>query len=263
MNKNSNTYIITYATILVVVVAAILSYASISLQPLQMANVEVEKMGAILSSIGEGKDADTAPEGKDKYIKEQYAKYITSSFCVNAEGEKVEGADAFKALDDLKAVFASRTAMPVFEAHLSDGKKLYVLPTTGSGLWGPVWGYIALEGDCNTVYGATFDHKGETPGLGAEIATPAFSDQFVGKNIFEDGKFKSIVLSKGAGSSMGNPYAVDAISGGTLTSNGVSAMLKTCLGDYVPFFDKVRAATAAADVVPMTDVVPADTILVN
>lgn len=261
MNKNSNIYIIIYATILVVVVAAVLSYASISLQPLQQANVRIEKMGAILGSIGQGKQADTAPQGKDKYIDEQYAKYIVSSFCVNAAGDKVEGADAFKALDNLKEVFALREAMPVFEARLDDAMMLYVIPMTGAGLWGPVWGYVALKNDCNTVYGATFDHKGETPGLGAEISTPAFSSQFVGKTIFDGNEFHSIALTKGVGSSIDNPYAVDGISGGTLTSNGVSAMLKQCLGDYVPFFEKVRAAAAAAVVVDtMSVVVPIDSL---
>lgn len=246
INKNNNAYIIAYATILVVVVAAVLSFASISLKPAQQANVEVEKMGAILSSIGEGKDAATAPEGKDKYIKAQYAKYIIGSFCVNAMGEKVDG-DAFASLDDLKAVFAAKKAMPIFEAQRANGEKLYVIPITGAGLWGPVWGYIALGPDCSTVVGAVFDHKGETPGLGAEISTPAFSDQFLlNKQLFNGDKFESIKLTKGAGSSEGNPYAVDAISGGTLTSNGVSAMLKNCLGDYAPFFEKIRAENAMA-----------------
>lgn len=243
MNKNSNTYIITYATILVVVVAAVLSFAAIQLKPQQEANVAVEKMGAILGSIGVGKDADTAAEGKDAYIKAQYEKYITSSFCVNASGEKSEG-DAFDALSKLPEVFTLKTAMPVFEADV-DGKVLYVVPITGKGLWGPVWGYIALEKDCNTIFGAKFDHKSETPGLGAEISTANFSDQFIGKQLFENGKFVSVDLTKGVGSSEGNPSAVDAISGGTLTSNGVKAMLATCLGDYVPFFEKVRAAQSA------------------
>lgn len=237
MNKNSNIYIILYSTILVLVVAAVLSYASISLQPAQQANVRVEKMGAILNSIGQGKDADTAPEGKDKYIEAQYSKYIIGTFCVNAAGDKVDG-DAFAALDKLKEVFAAKTAMPIFEAQTADGRKLYVVPTYGAGLWGPVWGYIALDGDCNTVFGAVFDHKGETPGLGAEIAFPAFSNQFVGKKLFDGDKFESIHLSKGVGSSEGNPYAVDAISGGTLTSKGVEAMLQDCLTDYEPFFVK-------------------------
>ncbi len=241
MNKNSNTYIILYSTILVVVVAAILSYAAISLNPLQQANIKIEKMTAILNSIGEGQDADTAPEGKTKYIEEEYKKYITSAYCVNSRGERVEGADAFKALDNLAEVFKSKDAMPVFEARLANGESLYVVPTIGKGLWGPVWAYIALKSDCDEVYGVVFDHKSETPGLGAEISLPPFENQFKGKKIFLDGTFESITLTKGVGSSKGNPYAVDAISGGTLTSNGVSAMLQSCLGDYVPFFNRIRA----------------------
>ena len=263
MNKNSNTYIISYSVAMVVVVAAVLSFAAIKLKPYQQANVKVEKMGAILSSIGQGKDADAAPN-KAAYVEEQYAKYIVASFCVDAAGDKVEGADAFAALDNLKEVFSLKEAMPVFEARLDNGLHLYVVPMTGVGLWGPVWGYIALNDDCNTVYGAVFDHKSETPGLGAEIATPAFSNQFVGKNLFEDGKFQSIALLKGVGTSKDNPYAVDGISGGTLTSNGVSAMLKNCLGDYVPFFEKIQAAASVPVTLPdSVAVAPIDSLAVQ
>lgn len=243
MNKQSNSYIILYATIMVVVVAAVLSYAAIKLQPLQQQNVKIEKMSAILGTIGQGKEADKAPN-KDQYIIQQYDQYITGSFMVNTNGDKVDG-DAFKALDNLSEAFgapAESRAIPVFVATLDGGKTLYIIPMTGKGLWGPVWGYLALNADCNTVEGAIFDHKGETPGLGAEISTPAFGDQFIGKQLFDNGKFVSINLSKGKGSSQGNMYAVDAISGGTLTSDGVKAMLRTCLGDYVPFFEKVREA---------------------
>lgn len=239
MNKNSNTYIITYATIMVVVVAAILSFAAISLKPMQQANVRVEKMGAILTSIGEGQEAATAVN-KSAYIEEEYNKYIVSAFCVDAQGNKVEGADAFNALDNLAEVFTLKEAMPVFEAKLADGTVLYVLPTTGKGLWGDIWSYVALNSDCNTIYGVVFDHKSETPGLGAEIASTTFADQFIGKKLFNNGEFTSITLTKGVGSSEGNPNAVDAVSGGTLTSNGVTAMLQNCLGDYVPFFDQVK-----------------------
>lgn len=259
MNKNSNTYIIAYATVLVVVVAAVLSYTAISLRPLQQANVLIEKKGAILASIGQGKEAATAPEGKDKYIDTQYDKYIKSSFFVNATGERtdVDAKTALDALGNLAEVFEKKEAMPVFEADI-DGKIIYVVPVTGKGLWGPVWGYLALNADCNTVEGAVFDHKGETPGLGAEISLPQFQNQFIGKQFFENGKFTSINLTKGSGSSTGNPYAVDAISGGTLTSNGVRDMLKNCLGDYVPFFEKMQNS---AQVIPAAELTPAIKIM--
>ncbi len=239
MNKNSNTYIITYATILVVVVAAVLALAATSLRSLQQENVKIEKMGAILTSIGEGQGADSAPEGKAAYTEAEYKKFITEAFTVNAQGQRTEGVDAFKALDNLEETFAKKEAMPVFEAKLSDGEILYVVPTSGKGLWGPVWGYIALKSDCDEIYGVVFDHKSETPGLGAEIATTEFESKFVGKRLFKDGEFQSVTLLKNVGDS--NPYAVDAISGGTLTCNGVNDMIRNCLSDYVPFFESVRA----------------------
>lgn len=247
MNKNSNTYIITYATVMVVVVAAVLSIAAIALNPRQQANVLIEKKGAILSSIGHGEiPADV--KDKDAFINKQYDTYITASLFVDAQGQTTEASakDALDALGKLPEVFATKKAMPIFEAKGQDGNTLYVVPVTGKGLWGPVWGYIALNSDCNTVEGVVLDHKGETPGLGAEIAGKPFQAQFIGKQIFDGNKFESITLTKGVGSSEGNPFAVDAVSGGTLTSNGVRDMLRDCLSDYVPFFEKIRAAQAQA-----------------
>lgn len=256
MNKNSNTYIITYATVMVVVVAAVLSIASISLDPRQQANVLIEKKGAILASIGQG-DIPADTKDKDAFINGQYDKYITASLFVNAQGETTEASakDALDALGKLPEVFEAKTAMPIFEAKGKDGQTLYVIPVTGKGLWGPVWGYVALGPDCNTVEGVVMDHKGETPGLGAEIAGKPFQAQFVGKQIFDGDKFESITLTKGVGSSEGNPFAVDAVSGGTLTSNGVRDMLRYCLADYVPFFEKIRAAqsTPVAPEIPTSD----------
>lgn len=258
MNKQSNTYIVTYATILVVVVAAVLSFAAIKLQPMQQANVKTEKMGAILSTIGEGTQAGMVSD-KNKYIEEEFGKFITKAFFVDSTGTATDAPteQVLASLNNLPAVFAARSAMPVFVATVSNGgaqKTLYVVPMTGKGLWGPVWGYIALNEDCNTVMGAVFDHKSETPGLGAEISTKPFQDQFIDKQIFnKDGLFVSIDLTKGKGSSAGNPYAVDAISGGTLTSNGVKAMIFNCLGDYVPFFEKVQSQVTAVPAAPAAD----------
>lgn len=255
MNKQSNTYIVTYATILVVVVAAVLSFAAIKLQPMQQANVKTEKMGAILSTIGEGTQAGMVSD-KNKYIEEEFRKFITKAFFVDSTGTATDAPteQVLASLNDLPAVFAARTAMPVFVATVGGGKTEYVVPMTGKGLWGPVWGYIALNEDCNTVMGAVFDHKSETPGLGAEISTKPFQDQFIDKQIFnKDGLFVSINLTKGKGSSAGNPYAVDAISGGTLTSNGVKAMIFNCLGDYVPFFEKVQSTVSPAPAMPAAD----------
>lgn len=277
MNKQSNTYIVTYATILVVIVATVLSFAAIELQPMQQANVKTEKMGAILNAIGAGDGADAAAD-KNSYVAGEFAKYITGAFFVDSTGRVSEAPveEVLASLNDLPAVFAAKTAMPVFVATLSGTAKEYVVPVTGKGLWGPVWGYIALNENCNTIEGAVFDHKSETPGLGAEIATKPFQNQFIDKQIFnKEGLFVSINLLKGKGSSAGNPYAVDAISGGTLTSNGVKAMLFNCLGSYEPFFRNVQntagqPAAPVADTIatgaemPATDsltVIPTDTTL--
>lgn len=247
MNKNSNSYIIIYATVMVVVVALVLAFASLSLQDRQNANIENEMKGAILLSIGEGGDADKVKD-KTAYFNEQYAKYIVDDFAVDTEGDKVEGANAFELLKNLKAEYdkpAAERRLPVFVSRSDDGTVRYIVPLWGSGLWGSIWGYLALADDWNTISGAVFDHSGETPGLGAEIATPEFGGQFTNKTIFRDGKFVSIVVTKGAGSSAGNDHAVDAISGGTITSRGVEDMLRNNLTSYLPFIEKQREHISA------------------
>ena len=118
-----------------------------------------------------------------------------------------------------------------------------VIPVTGMGLWGPVWGYVALEKDMNTVAGIIMAHKGETPGLGAEIATPKYQANFVGKTIFEGDEFVSVKLRKGGAKDPA--HEVDAISGGTKTSDGVTAMLYNSLENYLPLLEAKRAAGAA------------------
>ena len=121
-----------------------------------------------------------------------------------------------------------------------NGDTLYVTQVRGKGLWGPIWGFISFKTDMNTIFGAYFDHKGETPGLGAEIDTKKFQNQFKEKKIFdESGKFTSVKTIKG-GAKPGDIHGVDAISGGTITSNGVTDMLRDCLLDYQNFFNKNR-----------------------
>ncbi len=265
-DKNNNIYIIAYSTVMVVIVAAVLAFASLGLQSKQNANIVVEKKSAILMSIGQGTEADKAPN-KTAYIDEEYAKYITDSYVVNASGDKVENADAFSLLIDLKAQYDKPEAereLPVFVSKSDDGVVRYILPVWGAGLWGPIWGYVALESDWDTIYGVVFDHKSETPGLGAEIATPAFEDQFKGKEIFKEGEMVSIAVLKGAGASAGNNNAVDAVSGGTITSRGVQTMLKTCFSGYAAYIEKQRAEMNASQVaVAAEEPLAAENINVN
>ena len=224
MNKQGNTYTFLYSVILVVVVAALLSIISLSLQPRQDKNRQNEKRQNILSAIHIASTAENSVELFNKYIKEQ--------FILNAKGEKTDG----KAFDiDIAKEYkkaADQRELPVFVANV-DGATKYILPVYGAGLWGPIWGYISLDENKNTVYGTFFDHSGETPGLGAEITTPKFNEPFKGKEIFSGEQLTSIRIIKGGNASGSNE--VDAISGGTITSQGVEAMLKNYLTYYEPF----------------------------
>jgi Na+-transporting NADH:ubiquinone oxidoreductase subunit C len=231
MRDFSNTYIFVFSTVLIVIVAVLLSAAAMLLQPFQKRNVEIEKKQSILASI----NVVTSRKEAEKL----YDKYITGSFVVNAKGDKVEGVDAFHV--DMAAEIrkpVEERNLPVYVSTLDDGTVKVIVPVRGKGLWGPVYGYISFNHDYNTIFGATFNHDKETPGLGAEIATRQFQEQFLGKKIFDDqGNFTSILIQKG-GAAPGNPHEVDAISGGTLTSKGLEASIKDCLSGYVAYFKK-------------------------
>ncbi|MBQ3082343.1 MAG: FMN-binding protein [Alistipes sp.] len=223
MNKNSNTYIVIYSTVMVVVVATLLAVAALALKSRQDANILNEKKEAILASLS------ASDQNYDEYI---------TAYVVDAEGQQIEGQDPLQLLFDLKTAFAEKT-LPVFEAQ--DGR--IVVPVTGVGLWGPMWGYVALEQDRNTIAGVVLDHAGEAPGLGAEVATPKHQAMYKGKTLFEGDEFVSVSLRKGGAKDPA--HEVDAISGGTKTSDGVTAMLKNSLGAYLPLL-KAAPATEEA-----------------
>ena len=233
MRNFSNTYIFIFSTIMVIIVALLLSLAAMQLKPFQDKNIEVEKKQNILKSVRVMSTPDDAVE--------TYAKYITDSYVINNKGEKQADVDAFNI--DLKKELgkpASERLLPIFVGTLDDKTNAYVFPVRGKGLWGPIWGYVSLLPDMNTIYGVTFDHQGETPGLGAEISTDWFQKPFQGKTIFKDSiEFISIRVVKG-GAKKDDPHAVDAISGGTITSVSLQAMLDSCLVQYKPFLLKNR-----------------------
>ncbi len=236
MNKESNRYIFIYSSVMVVVVAILLAVAALGLKPYQDKNVEIEKKLSILKAVGKSIPTDVA--NKNKWVEEQYAKYIVKSYVIDSIGELRTGIDAFNV--DMKAEVSKKGSdrnLPIFEFRNDDSTNLYIIPLRGKGLWGPIWGYVALEKDFNTISGSTFDHQGETPGLGAEINTPEFQAQFKGKQLFEGDKFVSIKVAKG-GMSKGGAHEVDGISGGTLTSNGLDAMIKSSLSPYQLYFQK-------------------------
>ncbi len=234
MKRDSNTYIFLYAIVMVVVVAVLLALAASGLKPAQQENIRMEKRIDILKSIGLGEQLDGAGQ---KEVSEVYNKYIRQEIVVDRQGKVLEGVPAFEL--DLRSELASKTGeprLPIFVARLDDGSSKYIFPLAGQGLWGQIWGYIALSDDMNTVYGASFAHKSETPGLGADIATPAFQSRFKGKKLFEGGDMVAISLVK-SGNTANNPHAVDAISGATLTSVGVGNMLLSSLSEYRAFLE--------------------------
>lgn len=224
-----------FATIMVVVVAAVLSFAATSLKPAQDKNVEQEKMQNILSSI-EIEATRAEAEGL-------YPDYVKEAF-VLSDNQLQEGLDAFT-VDMAKEVRKPvlERSSPLYIAS-KEGKTYFVIPLRGQGLWGPIWGYVSLEQDLSTIYGAVFDHKAETPGLGAEISTAIFETQFKGKQILDtSGELIGIDVRKGDAD--GN-NEVDGISGGTITSDGVEAMIAENLQAYIPYLKEyLRSQTTS------------------
>ena len=226
--KNSNAYIVFYSTVMVIIVAVLLAFTSLSLKDRQEANELNEKKDAIVASMGRAKGTYDS---------------VIDAYVVNKEGEVINTtATPLKKLFDLPASFAAGE-YPVFE-NKTTGE--VVLPLTGKGLWDDIWGYIALGADMNTIKGAIFDHAGETPGLGAEIATPKYQAQFQGQTIYEGEQLVGINVVKGG--AQGAAHSVDAVTGGTKTSDGLENMIKDCLKCYDAFF-KSRTATPEAEVV--------------
>lgn len=246
MNKNSSGFTFLFSSIMVIVVAVLLASAAIVLSPYQAKNIRLEKMQNILNSI--------AVKAEPKEAEELYKAYMKEELVLNSKGvpvtEKVSAfdIDLKKELDKARLGKPDEQLFPLFVFD-KDGARYYIIPVRGKGLWGPIWGYIALEADLNTIYGASFGHKGETPGLGAEIETAEFQQQFKGKKIFDDaGNFVSVHLIKG-GAAPNDLHGVDAVSGGTITSTGVSEMLQRTISTYLPYFktlDKSAGKETAA-----------------
>lgn len=249
----SNSYIFKYSAVMVILVAAVLAGAAILLQPAQDRNIKVEKIQDMLQSANITSTPDDAEALYDKHIikeivinesgeelavysKGKFEKGDRRAFDINLKNELKLKADALAGKSVDKPVF------PMFVC-VKDNDTLYIIPMQGNGLWGPVWGNISLKSDFSTVEGVTFGHKGETPGLGAEISTPIFEDQFPGKKILDDkGEFTSIKVVKGGvkNSSIDPVHGVDAISGGTITSMGVNAMIANNLSNYTAYIKNHR-----------------------
>ncbi|MCZ4407476.1 NADH:ubiquinone reductase (Na(+)-transporting) subunit C [Cryomorphaceae bacterium 1068] len=241
VDKNSNSFTFIFAFIMVVVVGAVLSFAAMSLKPLQVKNNIDKKMINILTSIGVEADRENAKELFYANITQRYILNSKGEILSTKEGEVMptDPKDPFNV--DVKKEFRDPTLSvddrnyPLYVASI-EGEEVVIIPLVGKGLWGPIWGYVALESDFNTIYGANFDHKTETPGLGAEIKESWFSNPFIGKTIYnESGELVSVDVVKGS-AGPDNPHAVDGITGGTITSNGVDEMLERTFGVYDSYF---------------------------
>ncbi len=235
MNRENSTYTILYASIMVIIVAIALAFTHQALGEKQIRNVNIDKMQQILRSLKIDASANVAETRYESLIKNAYLIHPDASMVAGSEG--INPTDPAFSTD-----IATDTdkGLPVFEAEL-DGNKYYVIPLSGKGLWGPIWGYLAIGSDGSTVYGAEFGHAGETPGLGAEIVNLSFRQQFEGKELIKNGEYKSVAVVKPGQTAADRDY-VDGISGGTITSNGVNAMLLESVGLYKDFLLKLNAA---------------------
>ena len=235
MNKNSNTYQILYAAVLVLLVGSLLALIYMALKPKQNENIANDTRKQIRSAL------HIAAPG-DSQVKETYEKYIIQDLLVDSEGNIVDSAKnvAFD-VNMKKNVKLADRQLPVMKCKMDDGSVKYVLPVYGAGLWGPIWGYVAVNDDGNTIYGANFSHEGETPGLGARIADKDFQDEFVDKHLFQEGEFKGVVVLKKGQKSVTGAELIDALTGATITSLGVSAMLEDCLTPYKGFLMKLQS----------------------
>lgn len=232
IDTSSNTYTIIYASVVVIIVAFLLAFVSKALEPQSAANVRIDKKSQILAALN--------LRGVDKAeVEAKYDEVIKSDRIIDKDGNIVnEGANKDEAGFVVEDKNISDTNLPLYVCEVN-GETKYVIPVTGKGLWDAIWGYVALNADKNTVYGVYFTHKGETAGLGAIITEyEKFQKQFEGKTLMNADKTEVALSVEKVGKNVNGLSAdsrCDAITGATLTSDGVRDMLKKCLSRYMIF----------------------------
>jgi len=247
INTDKNSYTIIFAIVMVLVVGSILAGLAQGLKPLVKANERFEKQQNILYAMGINDNVgtgDVAFISTDK-VEEVFNSTFKKQYVI--EGDKVtEDVNAYM-IDIKKEETKAKDPnyvrrLPLFEGE-KDGKPIYVVPIRGKGLWDAIWGFVALDKSM-TIQGVFFDHKGETPGLGAEIKQRYFMDDFTGEHLLTDaGVFKGVAVAKGNADPKNerkDDNAVDAIAGSTITGDGVTAMIKKDLRMYVPYFKTLK-----------------------
>ncbi len=243
MDTNKNSYTIIYSIVMVVIVAAVLAFVSLSLKDKQNENISNEKQQYLLASVGLGADANFAEVIKEAIVVDGNGKVVNTATTDIAKSEafNISTSEQTSLLKD--GAPKEELRLPVFIADLPDGSQAYIFSAYGAGLWGPIWGWVSLKTDLSTIVGVKFDHSGETPGLGAEIATPKFAGQFTGKEMFTEGEFTSIAIVKG-GAKEGSTNEVDAISGGTITSKALDSSIRMWMEAYLPYIKSLQALAA-------------------
>ncbi|MAN58438.1 MAG: Na(+)-translocating NADH-quinone reductase subunit C [Flavobacteriaceae bacterium] len=243
INTDKNSYTIIFAVIMVVVVGSILAGFANGLKPMIKANERYEKQQNILFAMGVNENAgpnDVAFIPTDR-VEATFNEYITKQLVLQG-GEITEDDQAYLIDIDKEKVMAQKDAsynrkLPIFVGQ-KDGEELYVIPVRGKGLWDAIWGYVALDKSM-TIIGVYFDHKGETPGLGAEIKQRYFMDDFTGEAFLTGEEFEGIAVAKGNNDPKNldkSDNEVDALAGATITGDGVTTMLRQDVKEYVPFF---------------------------
>ncbi len=249
MNTNGNAYTVIYTTVVVALVAAILAFVAMTLKPKQDANIKAETISQMLTAAQFYTKDECSAMGNDKVL-EAYSQNIKEAYTINLKGEKVRDLNtevkSIELQDGLKTQNknikdgSDAADLPVYVFN-KDGKSVTVVPVYGAGLWGPIWGYIALDEDLQTIVGAYFDHDSETPGLGAKIKDdPSFRAEFIGKkvNVASDPVFSVVKV----GTSADENSSVDAITGATMTSKGLGEAIAFWLKAYAPFLSSAAPA---------------------
>ena len=237
MSRDSNLYTFLFVGIMIVGIASILAYTSQTLKPMQDENVKNEKMQNILSTVGINVSREEAEESYKKYIVEELALKIDGSI-----NENINPFSDLNLAKELKKDYEDQH-FPLYVAEINS-EKYYIIELRGTGLWDAIWGYISLKSDFNTVNGVSFDHKGETAGLGAEITKDWFKESFKDEKIFtSDGELVGITVLKGNNDPNNidkDDHEVDAISGSTITGDGVTDMIYERVNNYLPYLSLIN-----------------------
>lgn len=246
---HSTRSVIIFVLVMTTLVALILAGLSTALAPTHKKNellyAKKSTLSAVSKHLGDVQFSTISDDQVESIFSENIEQKVInmsgevlSDSDVEALGYKGGKAENVDILKEMRKPESERV-LPLFIYTKDDGKKYYIVSTTGKGLWDVIWGCVALEEDMNTIAGVSFDHKAETPGLGAEIKdNAAWVRQFTGKQMYDDGKYKSVYVRKGGARDA--TYEVDGISGATITGDGVSEMLERGIKYYEPFFKTIK-----------------------